>query len=157
MKYYRRKPRSQCQGRRAMYTNCGTEFVRDKLECLRIPTHLAKDASNEAGAGPAGGGVPGQGGSNYPYTTKMTMNDHSGQGNQSGASCTPVPYVDVNKVNTQLEIGKPLGRFHAFNNCNTVTDAIIRDASPPEPRPTDPLTSLPVGTKPMYACPYPRH
>ena len=117
---------------------------------IRTPT-------NEAGAGPAGGGVPGQGGSNSPYKTQMTMNSHAGQGDKEGANCTTVPNVNLDKVNAQLELGRPLGRFHLLNNCQTVVASIIRNATPPEPRPTDPLTKLPVGTQPVSSCPYPQH
>jgi RHS repeat-associated protein len=111
----------------------------------------------EAGAGPAGGGVPGRGASDSPYVTQMTMNNHAGQGNQPGSTCTPLPNVDVGKVNAQLEIGKPLGRFNLLNNCWTTTNQVIRNASPPESRPANPRTGLPVGTQPMLACPYSRH
>jgi len=109
----------------------------------------------EAGAGPEGGGVPGQGGSDSPFFTQMTMNDHSGQGNQQGSTCRIAPGADVNKVNSDLRLGQNHGIFGPLNNCQTVVNRIIRNASPAPPPQFDPLTRLPVGTRPQYACPYP--
>ena len=55
-----------------------------------------------------------------PYITEMYWTDHSGDSeNREGASCSTVPNVDEDKVDELLQIGKPLGKFSAFNNCQT--------------------------------------
>jgi len=44
---------------------------------------------------------------------------------------TPVPYVDEDCVNRELQIGKPLGRFlPPFNTCQTFAQDVIQKCSP---------------------------
>lgn len=123
-----------------------------------LPHNWLRTSQKEAGAGPDYGGVPGHGGVDSPYISKMTMNDHTGESRLSTASCTPIPEANVDIVNSRLNIGQPLGRFSTWNNCWTVSHQILLEAGAfqsPGPRPMDQSTGLPVGTTPAYACPYP--
>jgi len=82
----------------------------------------------EAGAGPAAGGVPGQGGSDSPYATDMTVNDHTGQGDAPGSVCEEVPPgegVDEQCVNRMLQFGRGLGGFSAWNNCQSFVMEVL--------------------------------
>ena len=61
------------------------------------------------------------------------MRDHSGQSTSSeGAECRPVPGLCVNKVEEQLEIDHPLGRFYPLNNSATFCAEVIRNSKDPK-------------------------
>ncbi len=92
-----------------------------------VDHHWIKTDTKEAGMGPANGGVPGNE-SDSPYTT-TTINDHTGRSEASGAQCEVVENVDEQKVNELLEIGKDTGRFSPWNNCQTLAQEILDQAS----------------------------
>jgi RHS repeat-associated protein len=97
---------------------------------LKIKHWWIKTPQIEAGAGPANGGIPGHGGKDSPYVTQMTINDHSGEALWPESTCYPYPGFDVNTINSQLKIGRPLGSFSLENNCQTVASDILKKAGP---------------------------
>ena len=63
------------------------------------------------------------------YVTRVQVTDHSGQSvTRPGAVCSTVGQVCVNKVEQQLQIGRPLGRFSLTNNCQTFCSVVIRNS-----------------------------
>jgi RHS repeat-associated protein len=87
--------------------------------------------TKEAGLGPARGGVPGHGGSDYPGIP-TTINDHSGEGAKPGAECEEVPNEDENCVNKELAIGQNEGRFLILppgRTCGNVVSDILDKCS----------------------------
>jgi hypothetical protein len=83
----------------------------------------------EGGMGPAEGGVPGHGGSDYPgKPTGIT--DHTGESLDPGATCIPAEQhaghpIDPACVERELEIGRDTGRWLPWNQCHTVVDDIL--------------------------------
>ncbi len=62
------------------------------------------------------------------FVTKVKVTDHSGQSEaREGASCEVVE-ADEDKVNKQLQLGKPLGRFSPSNNCQTFVRQVLNNA-----------------------------
>ena len=100
-----------------------------------------KTSTKEAGMG----GAVRNPGDQYEslYTTKVYVIDHSGQSaTRQGASCHVVD-VDEKKVDNLLQIGKPLGRFSLWNNCQTFADSVLYQATPARAIPP-----------PLYIFPY---
>jgi RHS repeat-associated protein len=96
-----------------------------------------KTDSVEAGMGPAGGGVPGNQ-SDSPYVTQTSVNDHSGQSASPKAACRPVPNVNEQKVNELLRIGRPLGTWTPWNQCQSFVNDVLMQSMNPDPRPSVP-------------------
>jgi RHS repeat-associated protein len=91
-----------------------------------------KTSTKEAGVG---GNAPNVG-EEYEslYITDISIKDHTGQSEtRKGATCKIVPNVEEKKVNELLEIGKPLGQFSAFNNCQTFANDVIEQSTKPTP------------------------
>jgi RHS repeat-associated protein len=62
-----------------------------------------------------------------PYLTKVFVSDHSCE---QPKSCDAVNDVDENCVNTELTIGKALGRFDLLNNsCQTFASEVLKKCS----------------------------
>lgn len=57
-----------------------------------------------------------------PYATKTYVSDHSCE---TADSCIVEENIDESCVNNALEIGKGLGRFSAWNNCQTFAQGVI--------------------------------
>jgi hypothetical protein len=74
------------------------------------------------------GNVPGNQSGDMPYDP-VQVTDHSGRSKEAGASCTKVSDVDEKKVNEQLKIGRPLGRWTPTNQCQSFTSQVLRNAS----------------------------
>jgi RHS repeat-associated protein len=90
----------------------------------------------EAGMGGTRGNVPGNQSGDKPYDP-VQVTDHSGRSKQKGSSCKKVENVDEQKVNDQLKIGKPLGRWSPTNQCQSFVREVLNNAStlPPPPEP----------------------
>ncbi|MFZ1748269.1 MAG: hypothetical protein WBO24_16900 [Nitrospirales bacterium] len=111
------------------------------VEFCRAPADVAygfvdhvwlKTGTKEAGAQ----GAAQNAGDEYeaPYFTELAITDHSGSSEKrKGARCEIVPNVDESLVNELIEIGKPLGQFSAFNNCQSFAADIIEQATQPVP------------------------
>lgn len=98
-------------------------FVND----LGITHQWIKTDTEEAGMGPAGGGVPGQGEPpDAPFTNVGTI-DHTGQSNQPGAYSIPLPDdMDESCVNEMISPGRDLGKFiPGVNDCHTFVQQVI--------------------------------
>lgn len=65
-------------------------------------------------------------GDNYEfiYITKVYISDHSCE---KATSCKVMLDIDEECVNKKLAIGKYLGRFTPFNNCQTFTNEVLTD------------------------------
>lgn len=88
-----------------------------------LPRHnWLKTDSTEVGMGAAC--VVGQGCSDRPGDKTYTK-DHRGQSSEPGASCTPVPDVDEQCVNRELQLGRYLGRWHPMNQCQSFAQEVI--------------------------------
>lgn len=86
-----------------------------------------KTDTAEAGMGPAGGNVPGQGAPDLPFTP-TTVNDHSGQSTKSDAHVVPYSGPPLNEqcVNKLLKPGSKTGPFVPFvNDCHTFVLDVI--------------------------------
>jgi hypothetical protein len=64
-------------------------------------------------------------GGQYQYTIDTAINDHSGESQQPGSTCTPEPDVDEACVNKELTVGESQGRFPIESNCHQLTDDIL--------------------------------
>ena len=98
-------------------------FVND----LGITHQWIRTDTEEAGMGPAGGGVPGQGEPpDAPFTNVGTI-DHTGQSNQPGAYSIPLPDdMDESCVNEMINPGRDLGKFiPGVNDCHTFVQQVI--------------------------------
>ena len=91
---------------------------------LDVKHHWIRTASKEAGMGAKDGGVPGHH-LDVPFVTKVTVNDHTGEGAKPGASCETVPNVDAACVDRELELGKDLGRWTPTNQCQTFAAGVL--------------------------------
>ncbi len=63
-----------------------------------------------------------------PYTTEVYVRDHS---NDRPEKCLPKYHVVEDCVNEELEIGKYLGQWHMFNNCQTFVSEVLRKCEYP--------------------------
>ncbi len=84
-----------------------------------------RTSKKEVGLGGAGNQLPEEVGSS-PIASETELTDHSGQGTRNVSKCTLIPGSDEDCVNDELNIGKKLGKWSIDNNCNTVTDNILR-------------------------------
>lgn len=85
-----------------------------------------KTDQKEAGLGPWGGAVPGQGNSDIPYVTQTSINDHSGESDSPNAERFLITGVDVDMLNEQLKIGSFRGPWvFGLNDCVTTCANII--------------------------------
>jgi RHS repeat-associated protein len=86
-----------------------------------------KTDSVEAGMGGTRGNVPGNQSGDLPGDP-VQVTDHSGRSKEQGASCKEVPNVDEKKVNDQLKIGRPLGRWTPGNQCQSFAKGVLNSA-----------------------------
>jgi hypothetical protein len=75
--------------------------------------------SNCGNAGNGSGDMPGD-----PVQTC----DHSKR-DKTGSSCTKINNVDESKVNAQLKLGRRLGAWFPWNQCQSFTSDVIFNAS----------------------------
>jgi RHS repeat-associated protein len=87
-----------------------------------------KTDSKEAGMGPIKSDCWEDPMSDIPYDS-VQICDHSKFTNDPGVVCYKQEYIDENKVNELLEIGTPLGRWSAWNNCHTFAALVLEEAS----------------------------
>lgn len=88
----------------------------------------------EGGLGRLNGDVPGRA-ADSPYVSFTAIVDHHGESEAPGASCEVHPDADPKIVNRLLEIGKPMGRFTATNNCWQFVNNVLSEAEKrPSPR-----------------------
>ena len=88
-----------------------------------VDHHWLKTDTKEAGTGPAGGGDEG---GMTPIGDPTEITDHTGRSDEAGSTCEEVKGVDEDKVNKELEIGKPLGPWGLHNNCRSFVDDVLR-------------------------------
>ena len=74
------------------------------------------------------GNVPGNQSGDMPGDPVQVTN-HAGRSNESGASCEKADNVDEARVNAQLEIGRPLGRWGPTNQCQSFVAMTLWNAS----------------------------
>lgn len=90
-----------------------------------IPNHnWIKTDTIEAGMG-GDCLVPGQGCADIPFVTKVKVKDHFGQSSQEGAMCQTMNNVDEACVNRELEIGKNLGTWNPYNQCQSFAWSVV--------------------------------
>jgi RHS repeat-associated protein len=82
----------------------------------------------EAGMGGTRGNVLGNQSGDMPGDP-VQVTDHRDRHKQPGASCKTVDNVDEARVNAQLEIGRPLGRWGPTNQCQSFTAQLLWNAS----------------------------
>ncbi len=95
-----------------------------------VDHYWIKTENTEAGMG----GDVGNPGEQYEslYVTMVKVTDHSGQSDKrEGATCETVSGVCINKIEEQIKIGAPLGRFSLINNCQTFCQAVIHSSRTP--------------------------
>ena len=63
---------------------------------------------------------------NIPFLAKVAVKDHS---SETGATCEVIKYVDEEKVNQQLKIGKLLGIWTPWNQCQTFAQKVLLNAA----------------------------
>jgi RHS repeat-associated protein len=98
--------------------------------CLGAKHCWTRTETIEVGMGPGGGGVPGN---NYDCPSiGTTLNDHTGEGEKPGASCTTIPGCDEECINGSLSLGTPTGLWAPpFNDCNSVMADILKKCNCP--------------------------
>ncbi len=104
---------------------------------LDLPHRWLKTDTREAGMGGIRGNVPGNQSGDRPFDPVQVV-DHTGRSKEPGASCEKVENVDEEKVNKQLRIGRPLGRWTPTNQCWSFVDEVLRNATVKPPQPTPP-------------------
>jgi len=98
--------------------------IPDVLEKYALPKHnWIKTSAKEAGMGGTCD-VPGQGCADKPYSS-VTITDHTGQSKASGSVCTKMKNVDEACVNKTLEIGKSIGTWNLFNQCQSFAWSVV--------------------------------
>jgi hypothetical protein len=95
---------------------------------LHVKHHWIRTANKEAGMGADDGTIPGNR-VDLPYLTKVTVNDHKGQGALPGSECTVVPDEDARCVDRELTAGRPLGRWAPTNQCQTFVADVLSKCS----------------------------
>lgn len=86
----------------------------------------------EAGMGGTRGNVPGNESGDRPGDP-VQVTDHTGRSQEKGSSCERVPNVNEKKVNAQLKIGTPLGRWGPTNQCQSFVRSVLDNARNPTP------------------------
>jgi YD repeat-containing protein len=66
--------------------------------------------------------------SDMPFTP-TSINDHTGRSQKQTASCKEVQGVDEEKVNKLLEIGKPMGPWTPWNQCQSFARDVLEMSS----------------------------
>ena len=90
-----------------------------------VPNHTwIKTDTKEAGMG-GNCPIPGQGCADVPYVTEVKIKDHSGQSDQPGASCLLMRNVDEQCVNNALTLGRDLGIWNGFNQCQSFAWSLV--------------------------------
>jgi thiamine monophosphate kinase len=74
------------------------------------------------------GNVPGNDSGDMPGD-RVQVTDHSGRSKEAGATCKKVENVDEAKVNAQLKLGSPLGRWGPTNQCQSFAASVLMNAS----------------------------
>jgi hypothetical protein len=94
---------------------------------LGITHQWLKTGKYEAGMGPMGGGVPGQGEPPDAPGTPVGTIDHTGQSSQPGSYSIPLPDdLDEDCVNNMIKPGRDLGSFlPGLNDCHTFVQQVI--------------------------------
>jgi len=64
---------------------------------------------------------------NIPFLADVAVRDHS---SEKGGVCKVIPNVDEEKVNQQLKLGRHLGRWTPWNQCQTFAQDVIYNARP---------------------------
>ncbi|WP_329749637.1 RHS repeat-associated core domain-containing protein, partial [Stenotrophomonas maltophilia] len=82
----------------------------------------------EAGMGGTRGNVPGNDSGDMPGDPVQVTN-HVGRSNEPGALCKVVKNVDEARVNSQLQIGRSLGRWGPTNHCQSFVAKTLWNAS----------------------------
>ncbi len=83
-----------------------------------------KTDKKEAGMGPEGAGVPGQGAKDCPLV-RTTVNDHSGECDNPDVVCEEIVGADPDLVNKRLQLGNYQGRWLPLvNDCQTFACSI---------------------------------
>jgi len=95
--------------------------VVDKItETLDLKHCFLKTDTKEAGMGPfEDGPLP-----LNPIGIKTKITDHTGQSSNSNRE--EIDNVDEDCVNRELQVGKYTGRWAPWNNCNTITNDILK-------------------------------
>jgi RHS repeat-associated protein len=110
-----------------------------------------RTSTKEAGLGQAGGNVPGEGQydlyNNLPFYTETEVVDHTGRGDQPGATCTDVANVNEYCVNDALDVGKKKGTFKPAtgNDCQSFAKQVVNECTM---RPIPPVQSDATGAGP---------
>jgi uncharacterized protein RhaS with RHS repeats len=103
---------------------------------MPVDHHWIRTDTVEAGMGGTRGNVPGNQSGDKPGDP-VQVTDHRGRSNEAGASCKKVDGVNESKVNAQLQIGRPLGRWGPTNQCQSFARGVLLNAGwmPPAPPP----------------------
>lgn len=102
--------------------------VRHSLE--PIDHQWIKTDTIEAGMGGTRGNVPGNESGDMPGDP-VQVTDHRGRSSEEGSSCEEVQGVNESKVNAQLQIGRPLGRWGPTNQCQSFVQDVLDNARTP--------------------------
>jgi RHS repeat-associated protein len=106
-----------------------------------IDHYWIKTDSVEAGMGGTRGNEPGnQSGDRLGDPVQVT--NHAGRSQQPLAHCTTLQNVDEQKVNDQLRIGRPLGKWTPSNQCYSFTNQVLENATVDRPPPLVPGVPL---------------
>ena len=93
-----------------------------------IDHHWIRTDTIEAGMGPSNSncGNAGNDSGDMPGDP-VEVCDHS-ERDMTGASCELISNVDENLVNDQLQLGRPLGRWSPWNQCQSFVADVLRNA-----------------------------
>ena len=65
--------------------------------------------------------------------TRTVVTDHTGRSMAPGASCSLVTGVDAKCVESQLELGRDLGRWTPLNNCQSFVGDVVDSSRTSQP------------------------
>lgn len=95
-----------------------------------VDHHWIKTDTLERGMGGTRGNVPGNQSGDMPGDP-VEVTEHAGRSKEKNVRCESVENVNEKKVNDQLQLGTPLGRWGPTNQCQSFVRSVLDNARQP--------------------------
>ena len=116
---------------------CGRPADIPGLKQLGVPHKWIRTPNEEVGLGADDGAVPGHNSSPDLPWVRTKQVDHTGEGDLPESTCKPVPDIDQDCVERELEAGQPTGKRWIEQNCWDFVDDVIRKCTVPKEAPIE--------------------